>query len=688
MSYFDANGFFWVTQERERARGERTSTRDALRARLQNMSFMQLYEPPPLQDPPPGQVALDFETEDPGLAEGTRGASWAFEGEGEILGVALAWEGFEAYYSFAHSAGNVDAEPVWAFLKQLVLRPDIELVCANATYDIGWLRRRLGVYPRGTIRDIQFMAALLDEYRFSYGLDAIARDELKTGKFLTDFDALETSLRVKHTDMMSCLKHVPAGIVAPYAIMDARLTYNVFNVLKPKIETQGLTKVHELESKLIPMSTEMRRIGIPVDVDEATALRDEIANIKIPAIKDEIKRLTGIAVEPWVATTCEAALNTIGVTCARTRNDSPEVTAALLNQVAKKHPVGQHILDLRKCSKILTTFLEGHVLSHQEKGRIHAEFNQLRSERDDESGFGTVSGRYSSNNPNLQQIPDRDPYWGPRIRGLFKAEQGQQLASLDYSSQEPRLTVHFAAMFDRAAKEHGWPRIMGSEEAVKAYNDNPLLDYHQFVADLCGIPRKDAKSLNLGLAYGMGGAKLARSLGLPTQWMSVANRSGRATWTPIEECDITNHRAMGCDVVEVAGEEAKKIIDAWDRGAPFIRGLYKRADETAKDRGFICTLLRRRCRFQYSSNGGYAWTHKALNRLAQGSAADQTKLGLLLLWEAGVVPRITIHDENVFSVADKAQAESYMPYMRDAVQLLVPTIVDVKMGKTWGDIPK
>ena len=675
MSYFDDTGLFWVTEARALRGGPREDPLIALRRRLSGMSFDQAYTVPELRAPPPGPVALDLETEDPDMMK--RGPSWAFAGRGKILGFAVAWEGFEAYYPIGHREGNVDPGPVLRWVTDLLRREDVTIVCANAVYDLGWCRRELGLYPRGGQVDVQFMAALLDEYRLSYSLDSLSHAYLRIGKNTGDLEEIERKLGIRHGELMATLAYLPAAVVAPYAATDARRTWDLYAKLMPQIQAQGLSCVHDLESRLIPMSTEMRRIGIKVDVDRAAALSSEIRDMRLPGIRDELKRLTGVAVEPWEAESCEAALATIGVKCERTRDGSPKVDAAMLADVAKVNPVGTHILAMRKMSKVQGTFLEGHILRHQESGRVHAEFNQLRSERE-ENGFGTVTGRYSATNPGLQQLPTRDPEWGPLVRGLFLPEEGEVLASLDYASQEPRLAIHFAYL----------AKVPGAAEAIEVYRANPNTDYHQYVANLCGIPRPQAKTINLGLAYGMGGAKLAHSLHLPTVWKRIVVHNGRNLWQDIAAEEVSTSREQGYSVVEVAGPEAAAIIKQWEDGAPFVRGLFKKCVEVAQRRGFIMTLLKRRCRFPEEADGSFGYAHKAMNRLCQSSAADQTKSGMLALWDAGIVPRLTIHDELLFSVPNEAAARELVPYMVGAAQLEVPSVVDVKCGATWGAIKK
>jgi DNA polymerase I-like protein with 3'-5' exonuclease and polymerase domains len=671
----DNAGLFWSAPVRQlRSKGAREKNAAARIAALpwDTTDYIQ----PELRDAPPGCIALDFETDDPTLLE--RGSAWAFSGIGDVIGMAIAWDGFEAYYPIGHREGNTDREKTVAWLTEHFKRSDIRVLCANAVYDLGWAKRITGLYPAGGVCDVQFMAALLDEYRLSYSLDAIARDYLGVGKATDVVEDIAKKLGLKKYDVMGNLKQLPGAVIAPYASTDARITYDVYNVLLPKILDEGLLTVHELESALIPMSVEMKRRGIRVNVDEAARVSDDIKNRRMPELQDEIKRQTGIHVEPWEGETCERALLERGIVCDRTRTGQAKIDQYTLAEWAKTEPVAKHILVLRKMSKIQNTFLEGHILGHQHDGRIHADFNQLKSEREDGGSFGTVSGRYSSTAPNLQQIPTRDKEWGPLMRSLFLAEEGQQIASLDYSSQEPRLTVHFAAKAN----------LPGAAEAVEKFRHDPRTDYHQMVAEIAKIPRSSAKTLNLGLAYGMSTSKLAHSLGLTTEWMTVTKNGRRSEWNKIDAKDVADLRAHGVDCVEVAGPEAKAILKQWEDGAPFIRGLFKLASEVAEKRGYIKTLLGRRCRFQIGRDGRYDYTHKALNRLAQGSAADQTKRGMLDLWNMGCIPLLTVHDELVFSVENETQAREYAPVMENAVKLEVPSIVDVNLGKTWGDVTK
>ena len=183
-------------------------------------------------------------------------------------------------------------------------------------------------------------------------------------------------------------------------------------------------------------------------------------------------------------------------------------------------------------------------MKHQHNGRIHAEINQIRSDQG-----GTVTGRFSYNNPNLQQIPARNKELGPKIRSLFIPEEGTTWGCFDYSQQEPRLVVHFAIL-DK------FPTVYDVQDAYKE-ND---VDFHQIVADMASIPRSQAKTINLGLFYGMGKNKLQAELG-------------------------------------VDKEDAEDLFSKYHQRVPFVKQLMHSVMERAQDAGKIRTLLGRRCRF-------------------------------------------------------------------------------------------
>jgi DNA polymerase I-like protein with 3'-5' exonuclease and polymerase domains len=362
----------------------------------------------------------------------------------------------------------------------------------------------------------------------------------------------------------------------------------------------------------------------------------------------------GMQVDIWAAQSIAAAFDRLAIQYPKTAAGAPSFTKSFLD--THEHPMAKMILEARELNKTHGTFLEPYLKHSAKDGRIHTHFNQMRNE-----DGGTVTGRLSASNPNLQQVPARHEIIGPMVRGLFLPEQGDIWAANDFSSQEPRLLVHYATLL-------GLP---GAEKMAQAYRDNPDTDFHQMVADMAGIKRKAAKTIGLGLMYGMGKAKLAQQLDLPV-------------------------------------DEASDLIGTFHSKVPFLKGtvdaVMKRIEHPASG-GSIRTLLGRKCRFplwepvewgvnkalpreqaviEYGIRIKRAGTYKGLNRLIQGSAADQTKAGMVALHKAGFNLLLQVHDEIALSVRNKEEAREAANLMATAVNLEVPSRVDVETGPNWG----
>jgi DNA polymerase I-like protein with 3'-5' exonuclease and polymerase domains len=318
-------------------------------------------------------------------------------------------------------------------------------------------------------------------------------------------------------------------------------------------------------------------------------------------------------------------------------------------------------------------------------GRIHCTFNQIARETEGGDQKGARYGRLSCVDPNLQQQPARDEF-AAMWRSIYIPEEGAVWGCLDYSQQEPRWTTHFSALM-------GLPK---AEEAARRYREDPTTDNHTMMAELTGLPRKQAKGIYLGLCYGEGGAKLCDDLGLPTRWaVSVSIGRGKREVHYAE----TQHEAMakrtelsmqdGAETFmwRAAGEEGQQILNTFDNRAPFIKKLAKEAEKRAKQKGYITTLSGRRLHFPEGMGGGYDWTHKALNRLIQGTSADQTKSALVAADAEGYYLQLQVHDEFDGSFGSVAEAKACAKIMSEIIpNTQVPFKVDVEMGPSWGQI--
>jgi len=595
-------------------------------------------------------IAIDLETKDPDLK--SRG-SGAIIGNGNIVGIAVAVDGWSGYYPIAHEGGgNLDKDKVLNWIKQVCANDNVKIF-HNAMYDVCWLRAA-GVQINGHIVDTMVMASLIDENRLAYTLNSISFEYLGEVK---DEKALTEAAQSWGIDPKSEMYKLPAMYVGNYAEKDAKLTLELFKVLSREIQKQSLQNIFDIETQLFPCLTDMKFKGVRVDVEKAKLLKQQLTKQE-QEILLKVKQETGIEPQIWAARSIATVFEKLRLPYERTEKSSaPSFTKNFLSE--HKHPIVQMIAKAREINKAHTTFIDT-ILKFTHKGRIHADINPIRSDQG-----GTVTGRFSYANPNLQQIPARNKELGPMIRSLFLPEEGHKWGCFDYSQQEPRLVVHYAATTEPICFDESVTRI------VNEFKNNSV-DFHKTVADMAGISRTQAKTINLGLFYGMGKAKLQAELGLNTK------------------------------------EEAEILFNQYHNNVPFVKELMNKTSQFAQTSGSIGTLLGRRCRFNKWEPATFgmhtpmtfeeaertygrgrirrAMTYKALNKLIQGSAADMTKKAMLDLYNEGIIPHIQIHDELDISVIDDNHAKKIVEIMENAVTLAIPNKVDYESGETWGDI--
>ena len=378
------------------------------------------------------EIAIDLETRDPNLKQ--MGPGWP-RNAGDVVGIAVATDGFEAYYPIDHlGGGNLDKRQVLRWLAKQ-LSTNCPKIMHNAPYDLGWLKA-LDVPVNGPIIDTMIMAALLDENRFSYSLNALSYDYLgqaKSEKLLTQA-AVDFGV-----DPKGELWKLPAQFVGPYAEQDARLAYDLYKFFRVEISKQDLQTIFDLETRLTPCLIDMTHRGIRVDLERCERSKQQLLKREKQAYRD-INKEAGFEVEIWAATSLARAFDKLKVAYPRTAKGAPSFTKAFLNE--NPHPFAQKIVEARNLNKIQGTFINNIMKFVSADSRIHGHINQLRSE-----DGGTVSGRLSMANPNLQQIPARDPELGPMIRSLFLPEEEELWAAIDYSQQEPRILTHYASVF-------------------------------------------------------------------------------------------------------------------------------------------------------------------------------------------------------------------------------------------------
>lgn len=620
-----------------------------------------------------GQVGFDFETVDPYLM--TRGPSWAFPGVGKVIGIGISMEDdFQAYYPVGHESGNMeDTQKVWDWLKhELETNPDptLELIVYNWTYEMGWLRR-YGIIPKCPVYDPMVAMSLVDECRMGYSLNSVAKTILRDAKVGDDLAKFAEQLGVKNH--MSRLDKIPPMYVGPYCEQDSDLARRLWHPLVQTLNERNMTNMLQLEHDVLEPVLDMRFRGVRIDESRLEQKIEECKK-RESEIQAEIKNLVGRGVEVWAQDSIADAMVLLGIDFPLTVTGKPSFQAEWL----EKHPhrLPQLIVAERQVNKLWSTFLHNYFVENLYDGRVHCTFTPLRSDEG-----GAVTGRFSSNNPNFQNLPARKDGAAKMVRGNLLPEDGERWAALDYSSQEPRLTVHFAVL----------AKCSGAEKVMNGYLANPRTDYHQFVADLTDLPRKRAKEINLGLPYGMGGAKFCEMyLELPVRW---------AIFRPRQETIYFNEKADADDwcrnnsydrqPIRVAGEEGQALLNQYHQKLPYTKELMQKTEGAAKTRGHITTLLGRRRHFLRPHekpdryNKKKAFPYKALNCLIQGSAADQTKKAMVELHREGFTLLVTVHDELGVSVSNEKEAQRAAEIMEECVTLKVPSIVDVEIGESW-----
>ena len=593
------------------------------------------------------EIAIDLETCDPNME--SMGPGWP-RNDGYIVGYAIAVDGWAGYFPVAHGGGgNLDRGLVERWIRK-VLETPADKIMHNAAYDAGWLLAS-GFKINGRIIDTMVAAPLLDENRFSFSLNSLGFEYLKETK---SEQALKDAANDFGVHAKKELWKLPAMYVGAYAEQDAALTLKLWHHFKILLRKEEVDSIFTLETDLLPIIIELTRKGIRFDRNKCEQ-QIEAMRRKEEKCLSEIKKTAGVKVDIWAAASIATAFDKLGIQYPKSATGLPSFTKSFLD--SHSHPIARLIVEARELNKTHGTFLTPYLNFSAKDGRIHPHVNQIRSDEG-----GTVTGRLSMANPNLQQVPARHEIIGPLVRSLFLPEEGQLWAANDFSSQEPRLLVHYATLL-------GLP---GADTVAQAYRENPDTDFHQMVADMAGIERKQAKTIGLGLMYGMGKQKLANQLDIPL-------------------------------------EEASELIGTFHNKVPFLRGTVDavmRRIENRASGGAISTLLGRKCRFplwepadwgihkalpyeeaaaKYGSRIKRAMTYKGLNRLIQGSAADQTKAAMIALHKAGFRILLQVHDEIALSVDNQDQAKEAAEIMAKAVNLEVPSRVDVEAGPSWGE---
>lgn len=436
-------------------------------------------------------VGIDTETYDPDLIEG--GPGWG-RNWGHVVGISIAIELNKVYYfPLRHTVepeDNVEAEPVIAYLKDLLSRP-IPKVGANLIYDVGWLNT-LGIEVAGPLYDIQFAEALINPDSRDLSLEAIAKYYLGTGK---DSNELYEWCAKKYggkpdSKQRANIYRAPPRLVGAYAESDAILPLQILEKQEERLEELGLVDLFKLECRLIPLLIKMRQRGMPVDILKAHEAREDMICSE-DIMQGMMDVQAGFKINVMSGPQLAKYFDKVGLDYPKTAKGNPSFTGPWLN--------GQHtkeaklINDLRKIRKARGSFIENAIIEKAINSKIYPSLHPLRSE-----DGGTITGRFSSSKPNSQQFPARDEELAPIIRGIFIPEDGYtHWCKMDFSQIEYRMFAHFS----------------GDDQIIQEYQD-PVTDYHDLVGKLLGgkVPRKLVKNYNFASIYGAGIQKLAEMM--------------------------------------------------------------------------------------------------------------------------------------------------------------------------------
>jgi len=576
-----------------------------------------------------GVICLDVETNDPDLRSKGPGC----RRDGYIAGIAVGTDdGYRGYFPIRHKlGGNLDPDQVKTWLSDQLYGTTIPKVGANLLYDLDFLTAEGVDCGNGPNYDVQNAEPLLDEYKRSYALEILGQEYLgegKTSEALYRWSSAAYGGKPEAGEQARNIWRCPVQLVGPYAEGDVDLPLRIFEKQKQRLEAENLWNVFDLETRLVPMLLAMRQRGVRIDFEQADIVEKQLGVFILELQKDLGKLNVNSSDE--ISRLCDKN----GIHYPRTKPTAnyPKGQASFQKDWLKNHdhPLMQKISEMRTYLKYRDTFITSYLHGNQINGRIHTSFNQLRSDEG-----GTVTGRFSSSNPNLQNIPKRGK--GKIMRSPFVPEVDEDLVRFDWSQIEFRLLVHKAVG-------------RGAEDAVRRYNQDPTTDFHEFVIGLTGLERDYAKNINFGFAFGMG-------------------------------IDLL------CKILGVDKETGLGIIDRYHKGVPFVKSTADAASRAAKNREMIVTIEGRRARFP---DGEY--THKALNRYTQGSSADIMKRSMVEIWESGIcdvlgAPLLTVHDELVWSAprtpAAKEALREVKNIMEHTVKLKVPTPVAMEIGSTW-----
>lgn len=623
--------------------------REALTALLKELEFHKLIQEFSTESRADGtgyRGVLDAAGLDELTAELRRAGRFAFDTEttslnavqADLVGLSFSVRAGEAWYipvghRYLGAPEQLDCQRVLDKLRPLLEGPELFKIGQNLKYDLLVLRRA-GIEVKGPFFDTMIASYLAQPAAKSHGMDALASELL--GHKTVSYSEVTGSGRNRIG-----FEEVAVEKAIHYAAEDADITLRLAAALDPKLdETEQRSLFAEVEMPLVEVLTAMEWAGIRIDSAFLGALSKEMEG-KLAMLEREIHELAGgpfnIASPKQLG---EVLFERLNLPKGRKTKTGWSTDVEVLSALAEQNPVAARILEHRSLAKLKNTYCDAlPKLVNPDTGRIHTSFNQAV----------TATGRLSSSEPNLQNIPIRSEEGG-RIREAFIPAEGNVLLAADYSQIELRILAHLA---DEAVLKESFAR---GEDIHKRTASEVFGVFPEMVTVEM---RRQAKTINFGVIYGMGAFSLGKDLGIPTR-------------------------------------EAQVFIDNYFARYPGIKTFMESKKEEARAKQYVTTLLGRRCAVPEisSSNGAiraYA-ERNAINYPIQGSAADIVKIAMVRihrrLAEEGLKTRMVlqVHDELVFDVPEvelEKARELVRSEMEGALALSVPLLVDIGVGGNW-----
>jgi DNA polymerase-1 len=551
-----------------------------------------------------------------------------------IVGFALCSGKDKAYYiPVGHESGEqIGRQAVLDTLRPFFENRDAGKIGHNLKYDI-MLLGRAGVSVSGRLFDTMIAAYLLNPNKPNHNLDEVSFEYL--GKRKTSFAEVLKKRR--------SIAEVTIEEAAPYAAEDAALSYELKDLLFKRLTENDLDKVYfEIEMPLMPVLADMEEAGVKVDSELLNALSKEL-EVEIESLSRRIFFLAGEEFNINSPKQLSKVLfHSLGLSPTKRTKTGYSTDMDVLEELGSEHELPREVLNYRSLTKLKTTYIDVlPALVNRESGRVHTSFNQTVA----------ATGRLSSSDPNLQNIPVRGE-WGKRIRASFIAEEGNLLLSADYSQVELRILAH----------------LSGDEGLIQAFRTG--VDIHSRTAsELFGMPiervtqemRRTAKVVNFGVIYGISAFGLSEALNMERK-------------------------------------DAERYITQYFERHPGVKSYSEKILAEAKEKGYVTTLFGRRRQIPEVKSRN--WNTKlqgerlAVNSPIQGTAADIIKIAMLRVSERLASESLRgrmilqVHDELLFELPEReleAMRKAVGEEMEGAGGLSVPLKVEIGYGRNWSE---